>query len=293
MYLLCTVFLLNNVSKADMKTIKGWVIIGIFFSLCSSCRNEQKNKDSYLSPSVTAISTEEIPEKDERTQIDKLFDDFIYNFTSDSKLQRQRILFPLSYNNLNYSSKIQKKDWQHDSLYAKENSYTLIFEKEEDMELPKDTSLTSVQMEWILPESHIMKKYCFRRIKETWYLEAINVFAYEKGEGENFIDFFFRFSNDTSFQQKRIKEPLTFVTNDPDDDFSIIKTTLALNQWIAFKPEFPTGKISNIDYGQQNNTDSRKKIVALKSVGNGFSNTLYFQRKQGKWELYKFEDISN
>jgi hypothetical protein len=276
-----------------MKTIKGWIIIGILFCLCSSCRNEKKIKDSYLLSSVTAISTEEIPEEAERTQIDKLFDDFIYNFTSDSKLQRQRILFPLSYNDLNYSSKIQKKDWQHDSLYAKENSYTLIFEREEDMELSKDTSLTSVQVEWILPESHTIKKYCFRRIKRTWYLEAINVFAYEKGEGENFIDFFFRFSNDSSFQQKRIKKPLTFVTNDPDDDFSIIKTTMALNQWIAFKPEFPIDKISNIDYGQQNNTDSRKKIVALKSIGNGFSNTLYFQRKQGKWELYKFEDISN
>ncbi|KAA6307939.1 hypothetical protein EZS27_040388, partial [termite gut metagenome] len=34
-------------------------------------------------------------------------------------------------------------------------------------------------------------------------------------------------------------------------------------------------------------------IVALKGIGNGFSNTLYFQRKEGKWELYKFEDISN
>jgi hypothetical protein len=276
-----------------MKTIRGWVIMGILFSVCSSCRNEQKYKDSYLLPSVTDIYTEELSKQAERTQIDKLFDDFIYNFISDAKLQRQRILFPLSYNNLNDSSKIQEKDWQHDSLYAKENSYTLIFEKEEDMELSKDTSLTSVQVEWILPETHIMKQYCFRRIKKAWYLEAINVFAYEKGEGENFIDFFSRFSVDSSFQQKRIKEPLTFVTNDPDDDFSIIKTTLALNQWIVFKPEFPTGEISNIDYGQQNNTDSRKKIVALKSTGNGFSNTLYFQRKQGKWELYKFEDISN
>jgi hypothetical protein len=276
-----------------MKTSKGWVIIWILFGVCSSCRNEQKNKDSYLLSPVTVISAEELSEKAERTQIDKLFDDFIYNFTSDSKLQRQRIVFPLSYNNLNYSSQIQRKDWKHDSLYAKENSYTLIFEKEEDMELSKDTSLTSVQVEWILPESHITKKYCFKRINKAWYLEAINVFAYEKGEGENFIDFFSRFSNDSSFQQKRIKEPLTFVTNDPDDDFSIIKTTLTLNQWIAFKPELPTGKISNIDYGQQNNTGSRKKIVALKSVGNGFSNTLYFQRKQGKWELYKFEDINN
>jgi hypothetical protein len=161
------------------------------------------------------------------------------------------------------------------------------------MELPKDTSLTSARVEWISPQNHTMKKYGFRRINKAWYLETINVFAYETGRGENFIDFFSRFSNDSLFQQRRIKKPLTFVTNDPDDDFSIIKTTLDLNQWMAFKPELPTGEISNIDYGQQNNSSSGKKIVALKGIGNGFSNTLYFQRKEGQWVLYKVEDISN
>ncbi|MDE6161926.1 MAG: DUF4348 domain-containing protein, partial [Bacteroides sp.] len=87
-------------------------------------------------------------------------------------------------------------------------------------------------------------------------------------------------------------KPLAFVTTDPDDDFSILETTLDLNQWFAFKPGLPTDRLSNVNYGQRNDDDSPTKILALKGIGNGFSNILYFRRKAGEWELYKFEDTS-
>jgi hypothetical protein len=48
--------------------------------------------------------------------------------------------------------------------------------------------------------------------------------------------------------------------------------------------------LSNINYGQSNRDNSTTKILALKGIGNGFSNVLYFQRRGGQWELYKFED---
>ena len=76
------------------------------------------------------------------------------------------------------------------------------------------------------------------------------------------------------------------------DDFSILETTLDLNQWFAFKPVLPVDRLSNINYGQRNDDDSPTKILALKGIGNGFSNILYFRRKAGEWELYKFEDTS-
>ena len=53
-----------------------------------------------------------------------------------------------------------------------------------------------------------------------------------------------------------------------------------------------SGLPSNINYGQRNDDDSPTKILALKGIGNGFSNILYFRRKAGEWELYKFEDTS-
>lgn len=55
---------------------------------------------------------------------------------------------------------------------------------------------------------------------------------------------------------------------------------------------FLSTAFSNINYGQRNDDDSPTKILALKGIGNGFSNILYFRRKAGEWELYKFEDTS-
>ncbi|KAA6334829.1 hypothetical protein EZS27_016893 [termite gut metagenome] len=277
-----------------MKRNRIGVFILLLIILCHyACKDKKQESDPYV-PVVMSTETGKLTENlPVATPIDELFDDFMYHFTSEEEFQRKRIVFPLPYNDLNSFSKIKKQDWQYDTLFNQGGYYTIFFDREEDMELTKDTSLTSVQVEWIYPEKQIVKKYCFERIKKVWCLNAINIFAMENRKAENFVDFFTHFSNDTLFQQKRIKRPLTFVTNDPDDDFSIIRTTLGQDQWSVFKPEFPTGDIININYGQQNSNHSVKKIVALKSIGNGFSNTLYFQWKEDKWELYKFEDISN
>lgn len=138
----------------------------------------------------------------------------------------------------------------------------------------------------------MVKKYYFERVKGAWMLEGINLRSIERKESEDFVDFFARFASDSLFQSNRVQDPLLFVTTDPDDDFSILETTLDLNQWLAFKPTLPTDRLSNINYGQQNDDHSATKILALKGIGNGFSNILYFQRKDGEWKLYKFEDTS-
>ena len=127
---------------------------------------------------------------------------------------------------------------------------------------------------------------------QSWILEAINLRPIERDENEDFVEFFGHFATDSLFQSQRVREPLAFVTTDPDDDFSVLETTLDLNQWFAFKPALPAERLSNINYGQRNDDGSPTKILALKGIGNGFSNILYFRRKAGEWELYKFEDVS-
>ena len=233
-----------------------------------------------------------IEDQPKPTEADESFDDFIYNFASDDALQRQRIKFPLAFYNGDEKSNIDKRYWKHDYLFSKQHYYTLLFDKEEDMDLVGDTALTSVQVEWIYLKKRMVKKYYFERINGAWLMEAINLRPIEPDENENFVDFYCRFASDSLFQSQRVQNPLTFVTTDPDDDFSILETTLDQNQWFAFKPELPTDKLSNINYGQRNADHSSTKILALKGVGNGFSNVLYFKRKGGEWQLYKFEDVS-
>ncbi len=117
--------------------------------------------------------------------------------------------------------------------------------------------------------------------------------SFEQRDNENFVEFLGHFATDSLFQSQRVREPLAFVTTDPDDDFSMLETTLDFNQWFAFKPALPAIRLSNINYGQRNDDHSPTKILALKGIGNGFSNILYFRRKAGKSEPYsKFEDVS-
>lgn len=248
--------------------------------------------DSALIHKADSANKEKVPDDPKPIEADESFDDFIYSFASDHVLQRQRVVFPLSYYSGERTSKIDKKYWKHDDLFAKQSYYTLVFDQEEDMDLVGNTSLTSVQVEWIYMKKRMMKRYYFERIKGAWMLEAINLRPIEKSETEDFVEFFSRFAIDSLFQSQRVREPLAFVTTDPDDDFSILETTLDLNQWFAFKPSLPTDKLSNINYGQKNSDHSSQKILALKGIGNGFSNILYFQRREGRWELCKFEDTS-
>ena len=254
------------------KLIAGVLVLTIL----GSCGNKKTNIDPFASITqevdsirhkADSIHQEELPEEPKPTEADESFDDFIYNFASDDALQRQRVKFPLPYYKGDEKTNIEERNWKHDDLFTKQHYYTLLFDKEEDMDLVGDTSLTSVQVEWIFVKTRMVKKYYFERIKGAWILEAIN-------------------------QSRRVQEPLAFVTSDPDDDFSILETSLDLNQWFAFKPALPTDRLSNINYGQRNDDNSPTKILALKGIGNGFSNILYFRRKAGEWQLYKFEDTS-
>lgn len=80
---------------------------------------------------------------------DESFADFFYNFASDEKLQLSRIVFPLPYYTMEKKEHIEKEQWKHDPLFSRQDAYTVLFDKAEDMEMEKDTGLTSVKIEWI------------------------------------------------------------------------------------------------------------------------------------------------
>ena len=245
----------------------------LFLAVCCSCGNKRVKIDPFTSitdlvdsasyMNSGADSLERIAEKEapKPMEADELFDDFIFNYASDEKLQRQRTVFPLPYYNVDTPSRIEKKYWKHDYLFTRQSYYTMLFDNEEDMDLIGDTTLNSVQVEWIFLQTHMVKKYYFERKKGMWMLEAINLRHMEKGENENFVDFYTHFASDSLYQREHIRNPLQFVTIDPDDEFSILETTLDVDQWFAFRPSLPTDKLSNINYGQKNEDLSDSKIL--------------------------------
>ena len=72
-----------------------------------------------------------------------------------------------------------------------------------------DTTLTSVQVEWIFLKTRMMKRYYFEKKRGMWMLEAINLREMEKGENEDFVEFYTRFVTDSVYQSKHISHPPT------------------------------------------------------------------------------------
>ena len=283
------------------------LIIGVcLVMLVSSCGGGKKKIDPFEMLTEEIDSLTAVPDTAEAMEVveeepmvpataDESFADFIYNFAIDEKLQVSRIVFPLPYYTMDKKEHIEKKDWEHDLLFSQLDSYTVLFDKTVDMEAEKDTTATSVKIEWIYLKTNKIKRYYFERLKGLWKLEAIDFADMPKSEDtkENFYEFYERFAHDSVFQQTRLHHPLKFVTVDPDDEFQIIETTLETGQWFAFQPVLPREFLTNVNYGQNENPKSNTKVIEIKGFGNGFNNTLYFERRNGLWKLVQFEDLSD
>ena len=279
------------------KLLLGFLLLAFLIS----CGNKKAKMDPFATIAemvdsagykADTLQEAEVKEEPKPMVADELFGDFIFNYASDDALQRQRTVFPLPYYDRDTPLKIEADFWKHDYLFTKENCYTLLFDKEEDMDMVGDTTLTSVQVEWIFLKTRMVKRYYFERKRGMWMLEAINLREMEKGENEDFVEFYTRFVRDSVYQSKHISHPLQFITIDPDDEFSILETTLDVDQWYAFRPVMPTDRLSNINYGQKNEDLSDTKILKVNGIGNGYSNIFYFRKRGKGWELYKYEDTS-
>jgi hypothetical protein len=178
-------------------------------------------------------------------------------------------------------------------LFAAESYYTLLFDNEEEMDMASDSVGDTMQVEWFYLKPRTVEVNDYRHLHGAWTLQNTHTRQMKlNDDDEDFVSFYSRFATDTTYQRRHILDPLTFITIDPDDEFSILETTLDIDQWYAFSPVLPTEKLSNINYGQQNEDHSPTKILKVNGVGNGYSNIFYFRKQQGEWELYKYEDTS-
>ena len=269
-----------------------------------SCVGGKKNADTQedalpVDTMAFMADTLEVEEVEEEPIVpasaDESFADFLYNFALDEKLQLRRILFPLPYYTDSRKDSILKEDWKHVPLFSQQEFYTMLYDHLDDAELEKDTASTSVRIEWIDLKGRKLKRYYFERLYGWWKLEAIDDATMPKEENgqEDFYEFYERFANDSLFQAERVVDPLPFVAPDPDDDFNILETTIQKEQWFAFQPKLPGEFLTNVNYGQRLDGNSRTRVIELRGFGNGFCNTLYFRCRNGEWKLTRFEDLSN
>lgn len=246
--------------------------------------------DTLIDTTLCADTLEQlIEEQPMPVAADELFDDFIFNFAANRKLQMKRIVFPLQVDDFGEKESISKADWKMEHFFMEQGFYTLIFDNERQMGIVKDTSVNNVVVEKISLSNDKVKDYVFKRIRGAWMLVAMKKYELSQHPDASFLSFYQKFVTDQSFQERSLNNPVMFTGPDPDDDFSTMTGEIAPETWPAFAPELPSGNIYNIIYGRTAFSGSQK-IFLMRGISNGMEMQLTFKCTGGDWKLVKLSE---
>ena len=244
--------------------------------------------DSVVADTQAMDSTEKLIEETPMPKAaDELFDDFVFNFAANRKLQLKRIVFPLPvYRNDKVVRRIEKRQWKMEHFFMRQDYYTLIFDNQKQMNLVKDTTIDHVVIEKVFYPKKMVQQFLFNRINGQWMMTSIGYKPMYQNMNSSFLKFYGKFATDSAFQAEHLHNPVKFVGPDPDDDFSTMTGDIEPETWPAFAPKLPHTMIYNIIYGQKY-TESSQKIFVIRGIANGLETELTFRRIGGKWMLTK------
>jgi len=217
---------------------------------------------------------------------DELFDDFLFNFAANKRLQRERVVFPLNVRKKNKDEQIAKERWKMEHFFMRQGYYTLMFNDDQQMRLMKDTSVNRAIVERIHLRTNEVTDYVFRRIRGAWMLLEIRKTTIEDNVNASFLEFYRHFVTDSAFQVKSLNRTVDFVGPDPDDDFGMMEGVITADTWEAFAPKLPSKTIYNIVYGDPQE-EGDEKIFIMRGIANGLELELRFKKVGERWLLMK------
>ncbi len=263
--------------------------------MMAGCTGNKTKPETVAKDTIDSIDTETdsvdsiISQTPMPKSADELFDDFFFNFAANRKLQLKRIVFPLQVTDGKVNRAIQKNEWKMDHFFMHKEFYTVIFDNEKQMKLPKDTSVANVIVEKVNLERNNVKQYVFERINGQFMLTKINLGGFYQSANESFLKFYRKFAVDSAYQVESMEKEVKYIGPDPDDDFKTMVGVITPESWFGLSPELPSGVIYNIIYGQQYK-QSNRKIFVIRGISNGLEVELTFRKKSGKWKLVKLEN---
>ena len=267
-------------------------IVTMMLTTTGCADKKASGADSTMTDSTdtTAADTLEqlITEQPMPKAADELFDDFIFNFAANKKLQMKRIKFPLKVVNGKTEKLLEKGQWKMEHFFMRQDYYTLIFDNRKQMNLVKDTTIDHVVVEKVFYKTNTVQQFLFNRINGQWLMTSINYKPMYANMNASFLKFYGSFATDSAFQAEHLHNPVKFIGPDPDDDFSTMTGDIEPETWPAFAPQLPSGMIYNIIYGQKY-TESSQKIFVIRGIANGLETLLTFKKIGGKWMLTKLE----
>ena len=238
---------------------------------------EEESMDELISEEPMPVSAEE------------LFDDFLFNFASNKRLQMERVKFPIIVSSEAKADTLEKNDWQMEHFFMHHGEYTLIFDSEAQMEAVKDTSVNHAIVEKIFMDQGFVCQYQFDRKNGRWMLDRMNKQTMSHNPNASFLSFYRRFATDSVFRQQSLAQEIAFSGPDPDNDFDQMEGVITPDFWEAFAPELPHGTIYNIMYGHPH-SHSNTKIFVLRGIANGLEVEMTFHREHNQWRLTKLSE---
>lgn len=234
----------------------------------------------------TLVLLEEAPEP---VAADMLFDDFFYAFTTDMRYQLQRVRFPLKGKEGDEELSVSADEWRETNLYASQEFFSMIYERDDDIEMQRDTALSEVSVEWFYLAGHYVERYNFHRIGGKWMLTDFEKEQTAHTPHASFMEFYAQFVSDTVFQKESVEFPLALAGEDEEGDEEA-QTEISEDEWADFRNEMPLpqGVMTNIDYGQAVLSQNRK-ILLVQGLSSGLQVRYKFDRTHGRWRLYEVE----
>ena len=264
--------------------------------LTFSCTGKQTNADDEVSPDSVADSTDTamvdtleqlITETPMPRAADAMFDDFVFNFVANKRLQYERIVFPLRVTQVDGKTTLtEKSQWKMEHFFMRQGYYTLLFGDDNQMAHMKDTAVNEAVVEKIMLQKNEVKDFYFQRIRGAWMMREVRMNPLETNANASFLAFYKQFVSDSAFQVRSINETVEFIGPDPDDDFNMMEGVITPDTWEAFAPQLPEKVLYNIIYGKQV-PEGNQKIFLMRGVANGLELELRFKKVGGRWMLTK------
>ena len=202
--------------------------IAVFFTV-TACKDVKPSSDEVVDVETDTVSVSEdeaeeleelISEEAMPVAAEELFDDFLFNFASNRKLQMERINFPLTVTSATKTDTLERNEWQMDHFFMSREEYSLIFDSEHQMVMVKDTTVTHVVVERIFLEQGFVCQYLFDRKDGKWMLNSMNRQTMSLNHNGSFLSFYRRFATDSLFRQNSLSEEVQFTGPDPDNEWN-------------------------------------------------------------------------
>ena len=235
-----------------------------------SCKFGSEGSDEDIVADSTAVDSLGLEELDLFEEVvipkaaDEVFDDFLFTYVSNASFRQQR------------TKGTESLDMNDD------DAAVMIYERDNDLALQKDTTLQQVILEKIDWDENTIHHFHFNKNQGQWFLSAEEDVDISDVPNASFLVFLKDFLTDSLYRHESIDLPLLMKYYSEEDD-GIVEAELSFEEWDEIYRDLPRldDYMYNVDYGQSLISSNRKSLL-LKGLSNGLSMKFHFGFSDGR-----------